>query len=169
MAYVSAYSSQDWLVNITYGIGELRPSNGVSKGASVPASTGDTVNISDEARELLAAREAEAQGISEGDGKVPADAVQESGTDESASGKNVSAQAIKVGGAGQKSSSAESSDSSDEIDELEEEIKELKAEIEELQAKASSDEEAKEELKTKRIELVGLEMELALLQQQAQE
>lgn len=164
MAFVSAYSSQNWLVNITYGIGELSRSGSVSKQASVSGDTGDTVNISEEARELLAANTTE-------DGQAAADAIQESGAKESGAGISVSAQGIKVGGvkAGASSEIEDSSDTSDEIEELQDEIEELKTEIEELQAKASSDEEAKQELKAKRIELTALELELALLQQQQQQ
>ncbi len=87
------------------------------------------------------------------------------GTQSEGQGDGASASGQSGGGSG----SAESSDSSDTIEELEQNIEEVKQEIEELQAKAATDEESKEKMKAKQMELSMLEAQLALLESQSEQ
>jgi small-conductance mechanosensitive channel len=67
------------------------------------------------------------------------------------------------GGAGDKTESDSSSDQS-KISDLEDKISKLEQEISELQGKSRSDDEAKEQLNAKQIELASLQAELAMLE-----
>jgi len=74
-----------------------------------------------------------------------------------------------AGSSGSESSdSSETTDNTDAIDDLEQEIEKLKQEIEQLQSKAATDDESKEQLKTKRMEQSMKEAELLLLQSQSE-
>lgn len=149
----------------------------------------DIVTISDEAKQLLAAKLAEydadnpddlteeeqtelravlAEAFSaEEDSTETADEVEgeeeDTVTTTAATGESDDSQA-----AGAASGSEESSSDDTAIEELEEQIEELEQEIQDLEAKAQTDETSKKELNEKRMELSMLESELALLDQQQQ-
>ncbi|MGE4291779.1 MAG: hypothetical protein AB7E32_06170 [Desulfovibrio sp.] len=126
--------------------------------------------VTDQDREAIAAADSHFEQMASGDAGAAGgqDGSRESG--QAVSDGDGQAQAAgQGGGAAAGSGSSSGSDVEDEITDKENEIDDLKAEIENLQAKAVNDPEASEELKTKRVELSMLEMELAQLEQQSGE
>ena len=191
---IAMYSSQDWLQQIGLkGVSVAGTTEKASEQASTASDSGDTVTISPEALGLLAAKMTEydastmndlsteekddiitalstAEGLSDKEEQALATAVQGAGKDASADEDGTgAAKAGKQGAGGQSGGSASSSEDSDEIEDLEEDIEDLEKEIEELTAKSATDEESKESLKAKRMELSLLEAELALLEQQEEQ
>ncbi len=147
----------------------------------------DTVRISDEARALLESKMeeygadtpddlsdeqladlkktmAEAEGVTDEDRQALAERAGDrpppmgGGAEAGGRGERRGPPPKKPGG---------SSGDDDEVDDLKSEISDLEDEIEALRAKAATDEESKEELKSKQTELSLLESELALLEQAA--
>lgn len=118
---------------------------------------GDSVTISEQARELQAAQASGETGDrQEGETSTGSGAFYRTGSLTGAAATN----AYSEGGMG---------DLSDEIEELEEQIEELEDEIAQLQAKVRTDESAQDELDAKRNELAMLESRLAMLQEQQSE
>lgn len=147
----------------------------------------DTVEISDAARDVLEAKMreygaetpdelsseqladlkntmAEAEGVTDADRTALAERASDSpppkGAAAATGGKT------ERRGPPPKKDGAATSDE-DEVEDLESEISDLEDEIETLRAKAATDEDSREELKSKQVELVLLESQLALLEQGA--
>ncbi len=192
---VSAYAHQEWQVQLGQaGMHGQKQAEAAGRRSAVqgslPGQGPDTLQISQEARDLLAAKmdefDAETphdltreerdnirQALAETDGVTDEDraALAEAAQRERKGPPPGGGRPPKGGGPGgmggpPPKKETTGAGSSDEVDDLKEEIEDLQAEIEALQAKASQDEEAAKELKAKRIELSTLEAELTLLQQQ---
>ncbi|WP_320170881.1 FlxA-like family protein [Maridesulfovibrio sp.] len=151
------------------------------------SSSGDTVEISQEAIELYKAKMAEygASDLTELSDDQKSElkeslenlADQSGGTLSSVSESDDSAETLagdseSTDGSGSGSAAAgasgsgSSTSSTDQIEELEEQIEELEEEIQELQSKAESDPEAADELKTKQVELAQLQAQLLQLEEE---
>lgn len=98
------------------------------------------------------------------EGRALADSMRLNGEDAPESDGKKMMGARQGGRPQQAQSSGESSSSEDLIDRLEQEIEQLEEEVEALQARAATDENAKEQLNAKRIELASKQAELAELE-----
>lgn len=195
MQSIAAYSPAPWQAPVQAP--EVLAGRASGKGHPAPMGAhGDTVAISDEARELLAAKleeygargpgdltdaehadlkrtMAEAEGVTDQD-RDALDKAAERGREMAEKGKEEAAEAREAKAERQGPPSGgqgTSGEDSDDIEDLKDDIDEAEEAIEELSAKAAGDDaeaiEAREELKAKRIDLALLEAELALLEQQA--
>jgi len=184
MVSISGFSGQNGLTQLTSSEVQANTFSGSNPGQSFdPAMMGDMVDISDEARELLATKMAEfdaetpedlsseerdeiRDALEETDGVTERD-IEIIGAGGPGGGPGGPADAESGEKSGTSSLTQGATDSSSDIDALEEEIAQLESEIEELQAKASTDEDAKKEMNTKTIELATAQAELTLLEQES--
>ena len=132
----------------------VKDSGKLEDSASSAAIAGDSVTISDEARELQAAQ--------------TADETADKQEEESSQASTSSGAFYQTGSlSGKEATSTDSSqnlaDLSDQIDDLEEQIEELENEIAELEAQVKNDDSVQGELDAKRNELATLESRLAML------
>lgn len=183
MVSISGFTGQNGLTQLSASETSATQVSGInSEHTFDPAVMGDMVDISDEARELLATK------MAEFDAETPEDLTSEerdeirNALEETDGVTDQDIQIIGAGGQGGPGGPAEAesgeesgtgsltqgaTDSSSDIDALEEEIAQLESEIEELQAKASTDEDAKKEMNTKTVELAAAQAELTLLEQES--
>lgn len=158
MTTVSGLSVSQWLAstNVSEANAIYNRNDQNYGGSSASTATGDTVTISDQAREML-----QAQLTAPSDG--------EAGQNGSFDQNGSSDQGLPAGtsaSAGASNGMSRTSSSEDQIKEIEKKIEKLGQEISELQAKAATDPIAKAQLGTKLNELAQLQTQLAELKQQ---
>jgi hypothetical protein len=135
---------------------------------------GDTVTISDQARDLQAEKSGRdkegSTGDQTGDGRKAGEG--SGGKTQSASSfeGGMDASGVKADSADGAAGTGQTSSTEERIQELEQKIKEVEQEIIDLRAKARNDPEAKEQLRARSVELTSLQSQLAELEsQQAQQ
>lgn len=124
----------------------------------------DTVEISDEGRDMAQTVQATATSGNSASNATTTESNSTNSTEQSKATAG-SAKGASAGGSAS-GASGDNSSSEDTITKLEKQIKELQQEIADLATKALSDDNAKKELEAKQTELAALTAELAQLQNQ---
>lgn len=159
---VSAYSEQIWLTRrSTGGVGVQRvPTEGPRLDSS-GSSGEDTVSISEEARELLAA--AKSGGLRDLSGLAPEESSEDEDDAEGEVLENLGSAAALQGSSGGGDSGEEEED---EIEKVKEQIKVVQAQIQALAPRAVTDMDARADMEAKQLELNQLEARLEMLLEQ---